>query len=301
MMNATVKELLTENKKALQMLHYVDGYDFTKPFDIYKGTGSFTANSIKKMIECSSDGVTPVSDNTVSILIKRSEHYNTKLHYVKLGHSVFKTKFSNRYIHSWLFDVETFNTTGSFENTRKKTTDTYYVIVQKSEYLTEHHKEATVDLTDRCFNIHRNYGRANFTQNNNKFALDRGIDIFDKSGYYMPGVHSEYERRVKNLKSERAKVSADKFNYTTYLEKIANIKTEIKKYMLDAVAKDELDVITNVSYSYRSLFRDIERFEKKAAEKTFTTIDNIDYSYSNIIRDTNKLLNKFKADCRYAY
>lgn len=301
MMDVTVKELLTENKKALQMLHYVDGYDFTKPFDIYKGTGSFTANSIRKMIEYSSNGATSVSNNAVSILIKRSEHYNTRLHYVKFGYSGFRTEFSNKYVHTWLYGVEVFDTKSSFENTRKKTTDTYYVIVQKPEYLTKHHKSTTMDLTERCFNISRYYGRTNFTQNNNKFALDDGVDIFDKSGYYVPGVHSEYERRVKNIKTERAKNSVYEFNYTTYLKTIADIKADIKKCMINAVTHDELNIIADVSYLYRSLFNNIERFEKKATEKIFTTMDSINYNYSNIIKDTNRLLSEFKADCRYVY
>ena len=60
-----VKKLLKLNSKAFQGLHYVKGYDFTKPFDVVSGDGNFTLNKIKK--ECSALGID--TENTVATLL----------------------------------------------------------------------------------------------------------------------------------------------------------------------------------------------------------------------------------------
>lgn len=45
------KDLLKENRHALQFLHAVEGFDFQQPHTITKGAGRFTASSVDKEIK----------------------------------------------------------------------------------------------------------------------------------------------------------------------------------------------------------------------------------------------------------
>ena len=134
-----VKKLLKLNSKALQGLHYVKGYDFTKPFDVVSGDGNFTLNKIKK--ECSALGID--TENTVAtLLVKHTKKAfrDRDLYIVDIpSFCKFKIYESYREVGS-KYNFDLYYGVGNFEEHRKTKTETWFVVIQKKEYLVENHK-----------------------------------------------------------------------------------------------------------------------------------------------------------------
>ena len=101
-----VEKLLKLNSKALQGLHYIKGYDFTKPFDVVSGDGSFTLNKIKK--ECSALSID--TENTIAtLLIKHNKNalFNKELRIVDIPDFYkFKIYDSNRDTKAYKFNFD---------------------------------------------------------------------------------------------------------------------------------------------------------------------------------------------------
>ena len=171
------KKLLSLNNKALQCLHYVKGYDFTKPFDVVSGNGSFTINKIKK--ECSALGID--IENVVATLFVKHKScacFSRDLTIVAIpAFAKFQIYEYNKDVQSWKYHLHLYYGVGDFENHRKKMTDTWFVVIQKKEYLVESHKDIYGDYKDRFVINSFGYGYKTAIQDGKK------VNVKNVAGY----------------------------------------------------------------------------------------------------------------------
>lgn len=280
-MEKFVKELLKENNKALQFIHYVTGMDFTKPFEVVRGEDTFTPTTIKKMITL------PVEDCKVVLLVQPQRYSTNRFHYVEFDGKNFKTDFDNRFLKTWKYNTDNFYSKSSFEETRKKNTDHYYVICQRTCFLTTDHKEPQVDFTDRCVDVEKYYSYIRFKQNNTKIEMSNTyheVTDFDKSGYYTKNIHTDYQRRVNFLKQEKAQKEAQNTDCTKYITKINDLKTLIKNVMLTAVMEDDTKTLSTISSYYTYAVSGMDTFINHVENRTFKSVKQIEAAFNGISR-----------------
>lgn len=308
-----VEKLLKLNSKALQGLHYVKGYDFTKPFDIVSGDGSFTLNKIIK--ECFALGID--TENTVATLLvkhNKSALFHNELHIVDIP-SFYKFRIydSNRDTKAYKFNFDLYYGVGDFEDHRKKKTETWFVIIQKKEYLVQDHKENTVDYTERLKAVkpytrwssqdgkRGGFSQGDFKQDNTVFHIDSkfGITIdepLDNSGYWIPYWKSEQEQRLRAYKANKRKNEADCYAITSDITKeVEDIKTKLgtlKHTLAEMLLQDKYNIISSVMYKYCYACDGLKRLEERLLDKRYNSISEIRFAIENINEYYNEIIEK---------
>jgi hypothetical protein len=312
-----VEKLLKLNKKALQGLHYVKGYDFTKPFDVVSGNGSFTLNKIKK--ECATFGI-ELENVVATLLIKHGKNatFHRELHIVDIpDFTKFQIYESNKDVKSWKFNFDLYYGVGNFEAHRKNMTETWFVVIQNKDYLVKDHNEKSVDYTGklkatkpytRWSNMNGTQGgfsQGYFKQDNAVFHIDSkfGVTIdepLDKSGYWIPYWKSELNQRLRAYKANKRKNEADSYMVTSDITKeVEEIKANVnvlKHTLADMILNDQYKIVDKVMWRYRSVCDDLKSFEKKLAEKKYNSVSSIRYDIDFIKKYYNEVIDTINAN-----
>ena len=221
-----IKNLLAENRKALQGLHAIARMDFEKPFTIIESIGKFTYNSILK------DGgkIDPETHN-IFILYHGVATWDNYWYIARISGSTFDTARDTiegyeaangyRYFHEQCRKSD-------FERIRKSDNCHYFIIAQEKQF--ENSRGTAYNIQDR-FRERKETGRRYVTpyDRNSDYYYDNILTeydsrTFDKSGYCQQ--INNYAQRVKALKSERSAAAAAVWDNT---EKCAEIEARISK------------------------------------------------------------------------
>lgn len=312
-----VKKLLKLNSKALQGLHYVKGYDFTKPFDVVSGDGNFTLNKIKK--ECFALGID--TENTVAtLLVKHNKNalFHRELYIVDIPNFYkFEIYDSNRDTKAYKFHFDLYYGVGDFEEHRKKKTETWFVVIQKKEYLVKDHNEKSVDYTGKLKATKPytrwssqdgkkgGFSQGDFKQDNTVYHIDSkfGVTIdepLDKSGYWIPYWRSELNYRLRAYKANKRKNEADSYAITSDITKeVEEIKANtntLKHTLADMILNDQYKVVDKVMWRYRNVCDYLKSFEKKLADKKYNSVSSIRYDIDLIKKYYNEVIETINAN-----
>lgn len=284
-----VKEILSENKFAFQLLNRARGYDFEKPFYIIKGEGKFTYNSIIKLIKSVVGTDFDVTDYTCFMLIKDNRTYRQNGFYgvdidknlENLDRELWSTKrehvpnYNNYYIHKCY-------TVKDFEELRKNYTDSYYVIIQQYSdgYVSG---EIKIDITERVEFIKKDFGYTTLKQNN-FVSTERNYSQLnvDKSGYIK---QDNYSERLKKIEADKKKNEVDNVDETAFIEdtnnKLNTIKNYISTNILTANA-EETNTIYKILYYYKYALSEMNYFMDRYTNKKYSTVTRLNADKSNI-------------------
>ena len=202
---------------------------------------------------------------------------------------------------------------GDFENHRKKMTDTWFVVIQKKEYLVQDHKENTVDYTERLKAVkpytrwssqdgkRGGFSQGDFKQDNKVFYIDSkfGITIdepLDNSGYWIPYWKSEQEQRLRAYKANKRKNEADNYILISDITKeVEDIKTKLgtlKHTLAEMLLQDKYNIISSVMYKYCYACDGLKRLEEKLSDKRYNSISEIRFAIENINEYYNEIIEK---------
>lgn len=230
------KELLQCRRNALQWVHEVYGYDFTKPCKITAILGNFTANNIKKITGSNTgillmgveDSVKPVELNNGSFTIpdKRLYEYNIDHFYIK----------------------------GGFEKARKSGEAATYIIQQDKEYIKTQIKSIP-QYSDNNKNVFDKSG-CNLTEIHTE--LQRRLKTYKTKKRAEEVSKIDYSQDIINIDNS--------FN---------NFKSELIEKLLMATDQKEYNKISNVSgYKLSWLVGDIQNFKEKVLNNNLSSINN---------------------------
>lgn len=301
-----IKNLLAENRKALQGLHAIANMDFEKPFIILERTGNFTYNSVLKDLN---DGSALYSYGTrfyckiktteynIFVLYKRTDYNDNDMYIARLNDTKFETErktiqgYEGACGWRWL---DTSIGREAFEKARKSSTGHYFIIAQEKQF--ENKRSRSCSTADR-FKLY--YDRKTlraatpYYRNSDKWydniisPYDRRT--FDKSGY-MQQVNN-YEQRVKALKAERSAAAAAKYDNT---EKLVEFETRIEK-LKTAIMENlkaettDFNLIYNISYNLKWISSDM----RKLKDNSFSSMSAINTTISLI----NQYITKAEKEC----
>lgn len=293
-----VKEILSENKFAFQLLNHARGYDFEKPFYIIKGEGKFTYNSIIKLIKSVVGTDFDVTDYICFMLIKDKRTYRQNRLYgvdidknfENLDRDLWSTK--REHVPSYDNYISNCYTVKDFEELRKNYTDNYYVLIQ-------HHSdgyvsgEIKIDVTERVKVTKKEFGYTTLKQNN-FISVERSYSKFDidKSGYIK---QDNYSERLRQIKANKNKNEVDSVNETAFIEdtnnKLNTIKNYISTNVLTANAQ-EISTLYNIMQNYKYALNEMEYFMDRYTNKKYSTVTKLNSDKSYI---TNYIKNCFNA------
>lgn len=249
------KELLSSNKKALQYIHDVYGYDFTKPYKVTGFLGGFTAKSIEKETG---------SDTGILLVYSKKE-----MKVCELNHGKFNAKDLRR---MYDYKIDTFYGQGDFETERKSGTTAVYVIQQERQYIGKPKPEER-----RVYSYQQNKSE------------------FDKSGYNLTETRAELACRLRKYKTEKRAREAAEIDYTQDIIDIENsfssLKNEVITALTNAKTANDYGKISNViNYNFVWMVRDIEDVKTLASKKGFSSVE----SARNKIEEVKSNITKFK-------
>lgn len=303
-----IKNLLNENKKVLQCLHFCMGYNFEKPYRVIEGTGKFTVNTLYKLLNEDEK-----IDTAVTLLIKPGKciGWREELHLVYLtdrtGNWLGKFVSPNQYKELGLYnDITYYWRKSDLEADRKSGVNKYWLVIQKKEYLTAPFKKAEVDYTERMKpteDFTRNStGGCRITyviQGNSKIYANRlckSSEPIDKSGYFVEFIHAEYKRRVKALIAERKKEEANVYDCSIETDKIRVTLDEIRKRIAAAVSEctdhNKLSVVDSVFSKYRYVLSDYNLHVQRVNNNSYSSVYNIKSALGYMDNKLNEILDK---------
>ncbi len=279
---AAKRELLHENKQALQFLHHTFRMDFQKPYFIAKGNGSFTFSKVRGLIEKAITG-----DYTACVLVKHKRRaWFERLHYVYFDS--YDSRFSiERLSGSYNYDFDDYNMRGSFEEYRKTKTDYYFIIAQSAANLTPEKQPRGITPYERYASIGLKYGNSGdiivTDYNNHRIKIPewygRKIDRpeLDKSGYYRTDRVNDLKRRAAQLKKDREKAAVDAAAFDAKIAEMETGLEEARRHIIQIIqaAKARDDIKPLLGYSGKMELLDsawayLETFKEKAENKAFS-------------------------------
>lgn len=291
-----VKEILSENKFAFQLLNRARGYNFEKPFHIVKGEGKFTYNSIIKLIKSVVGTDFEVSCYNCFMLIKDKRTYrqdnfcgvDIDKNFENIDRDLWSTK--REHVHSYDNYIDNCHTVKDFEELRKNYTDSYYVIIQQysDSYVSG---EIKIDVAERVEVLKQEWGYTTLKQNN-FISQERSYTQFniDKSGYIK---QDNYSERLRKIKANKDKNEVDTIDETAFIEdtnnKLNTIKNYISTNILTANA-EEIIIIYDIMQNYKYALNEMECFMDRYANKKYSTVTKLNSDKSYI---TNYIKNCF--------
>lgn len=259
----------TKYKDVMQCLHVVCGYDFMKEYTILEVSGHMTYNSIMSVV--------PNMERPSKIVVlfvnkDRCEKGRENLYYAE-PHDNDKRFY--RYEETTINHYRGINNpygVGDMEEIRKKASRAY-VIIQDDKYLCERKRQLLDHMERLKYNIANN-------RNHNKayIYLDMRESKYDKSGYNIAIVREEYRRRTHNLKAERAKADADRYDASAATEDIAaKIKqiTDKCAEIFKSPTYEKIIAIDNISWHLRALFSYYKDHCKRIKDRTYSSVGAI--------------------------
>lgn len=303
-----IKNLLAENRGAMQGLHAIANMDFEKPFIILERTGSFTYNSILKDLNNGSALYSydnrflckiNTSDYNIFVLFKRTDYSCYQhLYIARLNDSKFETERKSIEGYEQSSGWRWFGTAigkEQFETARKSATGHYFIVAQDKQY--KNTRQTTHGNTERyrVYMRDRKHVEAAtpYYYNSDKYYdnilgyYDRRT--FDKSGYIQQV--NNYEQRVKALKAERSAAAAAKFDNS---EKLAEFETRIEKLktiIIENLKSENTNfkLIYNISYNLNWISREM----KELKNNSFSSMSAINTTISLI----NQYITKAEKEC----
>lgn len=311
------KKLLIFNNRVLQGLHYVKGYDFTKPFDVVSGNGSFTLNKIKK--ECASLGI-ELENVVATLLIKHEKNalFHKELYIVDIPNfTKFQIYEHNRDVKSWKYNFDLYYGVGHFEEHRKNMTETWFVVIQNKDYLVANHVEKSVDYAGRLKAVSTytkwvsqdrtkgGFSQGKFKQDNEVFDINSHFGItlvepLDHSGYWLPYWKSGLDQRLRAYKANKRKNEADNYITTSdIINEVTEIKAKtntLKHTLSEMILNDKHKIVERVMYKYTRIWDWIKQLEEKLANKKYSSVSNIRYDINCINKYYNEIMDVVNAD-----
>jgi hypothetical protein len=311
-MNNTVKQLLTENKKALQFLHDARGFDFEKDFIVVKGYDKFTYKTVTDTIK------SRIGDDFKAALYVKpvSVWTDENLHYVDIDDKFYTER--NATVQYWNYDIDYFWGVGNFEDVRKHKTAYYYIVAQKTEYIGNRPAPRVVSRNERVKPFFDKVSYYYDSTRTRRFVSaipvmlldgsatmkeykpngDRVLysqiktpdEFIDKSGYFVGGRRAELKRHAAALRAEREKAAALASDFT-YRENEINaqiniIKNRIAAALACAENSEDMTNVYNAVYSLKWAILTRDCYIKKRDNKTFASVNEI----VNKLDDIEKLL-----------
>lgn len=278
-----IKNLLAENRKALQGLHAIANMDFQQPFTIIERTGKFTYNSIMKELE-----KPDIDETNIFILYKSDKTWNYGKHYIaRLTNGKFESDRGTikgyEAASGWRW-FDTMIGKADFEECRKSENGHYFIIAQEKQfenrrgtsyYMQERFRERTECGRRYVIPYYRN---GDYFYNNVLAECDRRT--FDKSGYCQQV--NNYAQRVRALKAQRSEAAAAVWDNT---EKCAEVETRIRKINariaeLTAAPVNEIPYM-KIYHCYMSLSW-IGNSLKALYKNDFSSMENLNHTLSYI-------------------
>lgn len=277
-----IKNLLAENRKALQGLHAIANMDFEKPFIIIEAIGKFTYNSILK------DGgkIDPETHN-IFILYHGVATWDNYWYIARISGSTFDTARNTiegyeaasgyRYFHEQCRKSD-------FERIRKSDNCHYFIIAQEKQF--ENRRGTSYYMQER-FRERKECGRRyvipyyrNGDYFYNNILTEYDSRTFDKSGYCQQV--NNYVQRVKALKAQRSEAAAAVWDNT---EKCAEVETRIRKINariaeLTAAPVHEIPYM-KIYHCYMSISW-INNSLKALYKNDFSSMENLNHTISYI-------------------
>lgn len=298
------KNLLAENRKALQFLHCAIGFDFCKPYTIIEGSGRFTLNTLEKSY--TERGIS--TDNCEAVLFIKDNRrwYNDNIHVVRVGGFI---RFNiEKLPHLYKYNIDYYFTKTDFEKARKNYAEKFFLVVQSKVYVGNPIDEYKLDFTERMTLINSikwtnmshtegGFSSGIFKQGNQTVSLTQHLNIddpLDKSGYWIADKKDYYARRVKVIKANKARAAAEKYNCTEETKDIESKVEELKQRIIQLIQCGENSRVSRVFYKYEWLCRDLKIHKQSIAENSYPSItaiknklDGMNNDYINIIKLIN--------------
>ena len=309
---AAVKILLSINPKLFQAIHYIKGFDFTKPFDIVSGDGKFTLNSIKK--ECENAGVATADTEIILFMELAGNSYlsQKKLYIVNIYRHKF-VQFEGRDI-PYNYNLDNFYSIGRFEDERKNNTKRWFVVIQKTEYLTEIKeikKKKKIDFSERMMPIGKytmwrsqygtehGFSSGEFKQGNQTYYINSNCSIdnpVDKSGYWLLEKQAELQCKAKALKAERSAAKAAIYDSTAQTEKIKEHIDELRKMLSNMILNDDYEMVCRIMWDYKFLHNDYKLHTAKIKNNQYRSVEQIIDSLSEMEKLYTKIITVIETD-----
>lgn len=295
-----VKEILSENKFAFQLLNRARGYNFEKPFYIIKGEGKFTYNSIIKLIKSVVGTDFEVSCYNCFMLIKDKRTYrqdnfcgvDIDKNFENLDRDLWSTK--REHVHSYDNYIDNCHTVKDFEELRKNYTDSYYVIIQQysDSYVSG---EIKIDVAERVEVLKQEWGYTTLKQNN-FISQERSYVQFniDKSGYIK---QDNYSERLRKIKANKDKNEVDTIDETAFIEDTNNKLNTIKNYISTNILtanSAKANIISNIMRNYTCALEEMERLIAKYTNKTYHNIRQLNEDKFFITNTIQHCINTMK-------
>jgi hypothetical protein len=279
----------TKYKDVMQCLHVVCGYDFMKEYTILEVSGHMTYNSIMSVV--------PKMErpSKIVVLFVNEDYYGEgteNLYYAELHEDDKKFHRCEGTTINHYRGIDNPYSVGGMEKIRKEAYRAY-VIIQDDKYLCER-KRQSLDCMERLkYNIANNRNR-----NKAYVYLDMRGSEYDKSGYDIAIVREEYRRRTRNLKAERAKADADKYDTSAATEDIAAKIKQITDKCTEIFKNptyEKIIAIDNISYHLRILFSYYKNHCERIKDRTYSSVGAIKTRIdlmNNEITSMNEILDR---------
>lgn len=258
--NEILKEINHEYPKAMAVLHYDRGFNYSKPYRVIKHSGKFTLKSLEKDYSIT-------SDDNVAILSKDKFFQILHLYVYPDGKNVYDYRdvyCRTNMIKTCVYD---FATKKSFEEVRKAG-GVFYIFIQN--------KNDSVERSGRILNKRMNKSFRNYTDKVYSYYREEK----DKSGYSVRYYKESLMKRMKKYhdsldvnkldKAFQSEQVSKHFGYAKeQKETVANLLMAAditfdtdgsNMIMLGDIMHDISDYITYISFM--SMFPDKERFDK---------------------------------------
>lgn len=286
------KQLLSENRKALQFLNHAKGFDFEKPYNIVRKVGRFTSRTVAACVP---------NGHAAAILLKPTESRRrsyTGLYYVELGSAGTFYPLRKDGVKYWNYTgIDYLFSKGDFEDIRKNETECIYIITQAPEHL-QPRKEPRLDLSARLdLTDVRKWGdgRGNTyigsvylksRQHNMQpieYKTDRKpatvADVIDKSGYMVCTRRADLTRRAYLLRADRARTAAAAADFSAEAASIYQEMEEAKKVLaasvLSAQVSGDFHSICERSRNLRLAADYLDRYSRWKATGKYKSIASI--------------------------
>ena len=293
-MKKELENLLSYDRKVLNLCHRKHGMDFCKPYEIIEGRGNFTYNMIRKLIPYTEGSCAAV------MFLENQNKYRAdyqKLFYVEITGCGFESVDTMKGIFDYRF-IDDFWRKSDFEKARKNSEAHWFIVMQKHEYLTKR-KTYIADLNvDRV--RHKGYGNSYTLMFDKRkdityHAVYHGkrpseADIVDKSGYIRWENVIEYKRKARAIKAERDKAKANAFDSAKETNEIGVAITDIRKRISEAVLSGKSAMnIGEIMRKLGWLESDYRKHCNKVKDKEFQSVEAIKTSLKNMNDDITKI------------
>lgn len=316
------KEVLNYDKKALQVLNGLFGYDFQKEYNLYKHEGKFTINALVKKFDLD------LANNKVVLLIKSGARYSMDYIYLVEVTSDKKINIDFRIFDSGVGDnkLSTFYAKNQFEDARKNDNTLIYIVSQNKNNLGKKFSKPVVDYSKRyilnsvnsCCNKNINYKDyenksidsiyivestiknnyynqieykySYYSMRSNIIGLHNAID---KSGYLVSKKRESLKIDAKILKTKRDKEKFLQGDCSKKVDSLKVIKEELRHKFITVFSNNVLsyDLVSKLDYTFmreiKYLVSDIDKFSNSIDKKLYASVEAVNSNY-------NKIMEKYK-------